>query len=233
MAATQQVMAPSGPRPTPPQAPPPQPGMVLPHTHNPQPHLVPVQMMQNPNAAAQFAQGANFPHQIPLQHHNQRPIMNGIPPSTHQNFPALQNTPSQIAAARQAQLRQLQNSGIPPGAMAQLQYQPQMPPAIHSQQLHPMQHYQQQQQATNPGLRLPQHQIIGSQPLVPQVMPGPGIQQIPGPQGPQPMVPARYIHHVTSLTLIAPIRLYIGLVNLLFNSAPSIWRYYLFRFAAG
>ena len=83
--------------------------------------------------------------------------------------------------------------------MAQLQYQPQIQPGMHSQQLHQMQqHFQQQQQAANAGLRLPQHQIITAQPLLQQqVMPGPGIQQIPGPQGPQPMITARYIHHIT------------------------------------
>ena len=64
--------------------------------------------------------------------------MNGLPLSGHQNFSTLANNANQIAAARQAQLRQ-QNSNIPPGTMAQLQYQPQIPPGMHSQQLHQMQ----------------------------------------------------------------------------------------------
>jgi hypothetical protein len=199
MAAAQQVMAAGGPRPTPPQAPPPQPGMVLQHAPYPQPHLGPA-----PNLATvtQFAQGANFAHQIPLQHPNQRPIMNGLPLSGHQNFPTLANNANQIAA-RQAQLRQ-QNSNIPPGTMAQLQYQTQIPPGMHSQQLHQMQQYhQQQQQAANAGIRLPQHQMIPAQPLIQQqVMPVPAIQQMPGPQAPQPMIAARYIHYITCLTLI-------------------------------
>lgn len=193
MAATQQVMAASGPRPAPPQPAPPQPGMVLQHGHNPQPHLVPVSMMQNPATTAQFAQGANFPPQIPLP--NQRPMMNGLLQSGHQNYPTLPNSANQIAAARQAQLRQLQNTGIPPGAM--VQYPHQIQPGM---QIHQMQHYQQQQPGTIPGLRLPQQQIITGQPLIQQqVMPGPGI---PGPQGPQPVIAARYIHHISCLTLI-------------------------------
>ena len=57
MAAAQPVMAASGPRPTPPQAPPPQPGVVLQHAPYPQPHLGPTPSLA---AVAQFAQG-NFP----------------------------------------------------------------------------------------------------------------------------------------------------------------------------
>src|SRR5437762_9865120 len=104
MAAAQQVLTAGGPRPTPPQGPPPG-GMVLPHAHTQQPHLVPVPMMQNPTTAAQFTQGPNFAHHIPLQHPAPRPIINGIPSSAHQNFPALQNNPNTMAAVRQAQLR--------------------------------------------------------------------------------------------------------------------------------
>ena len=160
--------------------------MVLPHAHNQQPHLVPVPMMPNQAAAAQFTPGPNFLHHIPLQHTAPRQVINGLPPSAHQNFPALPNNANQMAAVRQAQLRQLHNSAMAPGAMGQMQYQTQMQPAIHSQQLQQMQqHYQQQPQQANPGLRLAQHPMIPGQPLMQQqVMPSSGMQQIQGPPGP-------------------------------------------------
>ena len=115
--AQQQVIASGGPRPTPPQGPPPG-GMVLPHGVNQQPHLVQVPMMQNPAAPAQFTPGPNFPHHVP-SHPAPRPMLNGLPHSTHQTF----STPNQIAAMRQAQLRQLHNSGVAPGVMGPMQYQ--------------------------------------------------------------------------------------------------------------
>lgn len=177
-----------GPRPTPAQGPP----MVHQHAHTQQPHLVP--MMQNPGAPAQFTQGPNF---IPLQH-PQRPIMNGIPPGAHQQNFSIQQNPNSMQLARPSQIRQFQN-GIP-GQLGIYQ----VPPGMHSHQLQQMQQMQQQmqQQQANPALRLtPQIQMV-PQPTIPQQnVPGPGMQHIQGPRGPQPVLLTRYIHCFTPVSL--------------------------------
>jgi hypothetical protein len=188
MTTAQQPMPAGAQRPGATQGPPPQ-GMVLQHAHSQQPPLVP--MMQNPGAT-HFVQGPNFPPQIPLQH--QRPLMNGLPPNANPNFPNIHNPNTNAAAAaaarQQAQLRQLQSGMAPGNALAHLgPYQPQLQPSMHPQQFQQMQHFQQ----ANPGLRLtPQHQLIPGQHLIPQqALAAPGLQQMV-PQGPQPLVTARY-----------------------------------------
>ena len=184
MAASQQ---PIPGRPTPSQggAPhaPPQANMVLQH---PQPQLVPVGA-----TTAHFPQTASFPHQIPLQHQQRGPVMNGIS-ANHPNFAALQNSQAAMAVAAQqqrqaAQMRMHQGGAgmAPAGAAAQLAgvgpYPQHMlgPGGLHPQHLH---QFQQQ----NPGIRIPPHQILPGQHMIqPQAMPGPGIQHVPLQQGAQ------------------------------------------------
>jgi hypothetical protein len=124
-------------------------------------------------------------------------MMNGIPPGTHpsfQNMHAAGPTAMAAAAARQMQMRQLQQQGtIPPGAaLNQLQFQ-QMQPPMHPSQLQSIQ-LQAAQQA-NPGMRLnPQHQGIQPQHLMQQQgMPAP-MQHMGGQQVPQQMMVPRYVH---------------------------------------
>jgi hypothetical protein len=145
-------------------------------------------MMQN---AAHFApQGPTYAAQIPLQH--QRPMMNGIP-GGHPNF-NIQNNSQAIAAARQQQqLRQLQAGGLVPGTQLAQGPFPQQMQHMHPQQ---MQQLAQQFQQQNPGLRLtPQHQLIPGQHLMhPQVIAGPAMQHMQGPQNQIQLIPAqRYV----------------------------------------
>jgi hypothetical protein len=134
--------------------------------HGQHPSLV--QMM--PTAAHFAAQQGTYPAQIPLQH--QRPMMNGMPPGTHPNFPSLQHNPN-AAMAAQAHMRQLQQNGGM-GPVGQPAFPPPMQSQMHPQHLQQIQRFQQQ----NPGMRVmpPQH-LIQQQPVA-----GPAMQHMAAPQ---------------------------------------------------
>lgn len=184
-------MATGGPRPAAGQVPPQ--GMVLQHAHNPQGQIMPI--ITNP-AAGHFAPGGNFAAQIPLQH-QQRQMMNNIPPGPHTNYPTIHGNQAAITIARPSQMRQLQQTSIPPNSAALGQlgpYQPQLQSQLHQQHLQQM---QQQFQQANPALRLGnQHPLIPGHNIVqPQPIATPAIQHMGGPQGPQSSVASRYIFY--------------------------------------
>lgn len=162
MATSQPPMQPGvGPRPQNVQGP--HPNMVL---HGQHPSLAPMM----PQVAHFAAQQGNFAPQIPLQH--QRPMMNGIPPGAHPNFPALQHNPN-AAMAAQAHMQRLQQNGTL-GPVAQGTFPSQLPPGMHPQQLQQIQRFQQQ----NPGMRgMPPQHLVQQQPVA-----GPAMQHMSAPQ---------------------------------------------------
>ena len=143
--ATPQQQIPAGAPQRPPtaaQAPAPHQNIILQHGH-PQHQLVPMM----PTVGHFQPQAANYSLQMPLQHQNRPPLINGtpIPPGTQPNFGLTQQQTPQNVAVRQAEhLRRLQQGGIanPAAPLGPTPFQPPMthvPNPQQLQQLHPQQ----------------------------------------------------------------------------------------------